>query len=194
MSDYLTVTEMALLTGLHRQTVYNKVKKAYDSGSDLVQFDKDLGYRVSKKLFKKYIVEKNTEEVEALAPAVIQLSERVYEDLLKERDALKEEVRTLYERVLNSEKLYSKYEALYGQSEGDSARPERPALEAVNEPIESPVVAPIEVEEESISPKAENAPKGLKTPSYEMSDSMFYAVLISIAVLGAVGLYIVEIL
>ena len=128
MSDYLTVTEMALLTGLHRQTVYNKVKKAYDSGSDLVQFDKDLGYRVSKKLFKKYIVEKNTEEVEALAPAVIQLSERVYEDLLKERDALKEEVRTLYERVLNSEKLYSKYEALYGQSEGDSARPERPAL------------------------------------------------------------------
>lgn len=197
MGAYYSVTELALLTGLHRQTVYMKVRKAYKEGSDLVKLDKAEGYKADKELFRKYLIDSNVEDVEeikrvkeevaAIRPAVIQLSERVYDDLVKERDALKEEVRTLYERVLDSERNYAAYKALYTSTEGKR-------LEVVNDPIERPISDPDSPEEESIASKKGKALKALKKPSYGMSDNMFYAVLISIAILGAVGLYIVEVL
>ena len=201
MSDYLTVTEMALLTSLHRQTVYTKVRRAYDSGSDLVTFDKDLGYRVSKKLFQKYIVEKNSEEVEAIAPDVIQLSERVYEDLIKERDVLKKEVKALYERVLNSERLY--YEALYSDTKRLEEEKQTPELipastnreeNIIYNPIESPLSEPIGANNESIYGNKESGLEGVKTPNKAKFNEpstieILYVVVPAIVVIASVVFY-----
>lgn len=90
MAKYYTVSELSLITGLHRQTVYNKVREASNAGSELVKPPTASdGWLAQKGLFTKYIVEKNSEEVEEVAPQVIQLSERVYEDLLRSAIRLK---------------------------------------------------------------------------------------------------------
>lgn len=200
MSRYYTVTELALKTGLHRQTVYMKVKKEYEKGSDLVRKDKD-GYRASEKLFQKYLIEKNVEDTEAEEvklqkdlQAVEQLKQ-AYSDMLdkysEEVQRYREDNKALYERIAELTANEAKITALLQapRPEEGKLQEELARLQEENKRLNSAIEASKSISDE-VGHKTEEKPaEALKTPYMDQ-----FILTLSLSVFVVVVIFIVLVL
>lgn len=61
--EWYSIDQMATRAGLHRQTVYNKIKEAAESGSEYVRKERNQ-WRVQDPLFADYLKEQAVQDVD----------------------------------------------------------------------------------------------------------------------------------
>lgn len=199
MAD-LTVKEIARLLGKHEQTIYRRVGKL--SADEMAEYidNRVNPYTIDSRAFPELEAILQNEYTEFEDVPTSSKEKKPVEGALV--DYLKQEIRELKEK---REEQAKKITELTAQRDTVNAlflelKSRMPELAEGNpEQVgntankgEKNASEPTNTEEQGNTPKT--AEKPLNGSKWEMSDTTFYIVLASIAILGAVGLYVVEVL